>query len=184
MDISVNVVNQKLRIATNHKTYVSGTQEFIRFIFNLSNDWDGLTVFAQFGQGDASYNQYLDAENSVYLPSEIVPGICTLTLYGSMGNIIATTDYLTLTIDENILVSNAESTEISTSLYNQLVTRIVTLEEKIGDGSSGTGGTESGSGGASINITTSITADSTDKQIPSAKAVYDFINETLVGGAW
>lgn len=124
MDILVNVVNQKLKIATNLKNLVAGSQEFVRFVFNLNGDWDNLTTFAQFTQNGTSYNQYLDSNNSVYLPSEIGVGFCTLMLYGSHGNTIATTNFLTLTIDRNILVSNAQSTEISTSLYNQLVTRV------------------------------------------------------------
>lgn len=127
MDILVNVANQKLKIATNLKSLVAGTQEFIRFVFNLTGDWDDLMTFAQFRQDGKSYNQYLDENNSAYLPAEIGMGTCTLMLYGSNNNTKATTNYLTLTIDENILVANAESTEISLSLYNQLVSRVNTL---------------------------------------------------------
>ena len=132
MDILVNVVNQKLRIATNLKSLVSGTQEFIRFVFNLSNDWDGLTTFVQFVQDGIAYNQYLDDENGAYLPAEIGTGTCTLMLYGSANNTKATTNYLTLTIDENILVSDASSTEISLSLYNQLVNKVNEIKRDIG----------------------------------------------------
>lgn len=133
MEIFVNVVNQKLKVATNLKNYVSGTQEFIRFVFGLSDDWDDLSVFAQFRQGSEAYNVYLDTNNSAYLPPEIGAGTCTLMLYGSHNRTRATTNYLTLTIDENILVTNADSTEISTSLYEQLVTRVNTLESTLGD---------------------------------------------------
>lgn len=76
------------------------------------------------GRGDKSYNEYLDDNRSVYLPPEIVAGECLLILHGSYQNIIAVTDSLKLTINENDLVSNAESTEISTSLYSQLVTKM------------------------------------------------------------
>ena len=127
MDILVNVANQKLKIATNLKSLVAGTQEFVRFVFNLTGDWDNLLTFAQFQQNGVAYNQYLDDNNAAYLPSEIVPGSCTVILYGSNQNTIATTNYLTLFIDENILVANAQSTEISQSLYQQLVTRVNTL---------------------------------------------------------
>lgn len=129
MDILVNVANQKLKIATNLKSLVAGTQEFVRFVFNLNGDWDGLMTFVQFRQNGVAYNQYLDENNSAYLPSEIGVGTCTLMLYGSNQNTIATTNYLTLTVDENILVSDAQSTEISQSLYQQLVTRVNTLIE-------------------------------------------------------
>lgn len=127
MDILVNVANQKLKIATNLKSLVAGTQEFVRFTFNLTGDWDDLMTFAQFRQNGVAYNAYLDENNSAYLPSEIGIGTCTLMLYGSNDKTIATTNYLTLTIDENILVSDANSTEISESLYTQLVTKVNTL---------------------------------------------------------
>lgn len=52
MEIKVNVDKQKLKVATNLRTFVSGTQEFIKFTFNfMDNTWDDLTVFAQFRQG-------------------------------------------------------------------------------------------------------------------------------------
>lgn len=127
MDILVNVANQKLKIATNLKSLVAGTQEFVRFVFNLTGDWDNLMTFAQFRQNGVAYNQYLDENNSAYLPAEIETGTCTLMLYGSNEDTIATTNYLTLVIDDNILVEDAQSTEISTSLYNQLVTKVNAL---------------------------------------------------------
>lgn len=127
MDILVNVANQKLKIATNLKTLVAGTQEFVRLVFNLTGDWDDLMTFAQFRQNGIAYNQYLDDDNSAYLPAEIGTGTCTVMLYGSNDKTIATTNYLTLSIDENILVTDANSTEISQSLYNQLVTKVNTL---------------------------------------------------------
>lgn len=128
MELLINVINQKLKLATNLKSLVAGTQQFIKLIFNLPDEWDGLLAFAQFIQGSNSYNAYLDENNSVYLPSEIQAGTCKVLLYGT-GNqgensqIIATTNYLEFTIDENIIISDANSTNISQSLYDQLVER-------------------------------------------------------------
>ena len=125
MEIKVNVDKQKLKVTTNLKTFVSGTQEFIKFTFNfLDSTWDGLKIFAQFRQGDTAYNVYLDSNKSVCLPHEIIAGECLLTLHGAYGNIIAITDSLKLTINENKLITNANNTEISESLYSQLVTKI------------------------------------------------------------
>ena len=132
MELLVNVINQKLKLATNLKSLVAGTQKFIKFTFNLSDDWNGLHPFAQFIQGENSYNDYLDEDNSVYLPPEIQQGICKILLYGSDGTIIATTNYLELTIDDNFLISNASSTNISQSLYDQLMekfNRITNLDQ-------------------------------------------------------
>lgn len=127
MDILVNVSRQKLKIDTNLRKVVSGSQEFIRFVFNLDEEWDDLLAFAQFVQGDDAYNVYLDSNNSCYLPSEIVQGDCKLTLYGTGGDTIATTSYILLNVEKNILVQDGQSTEITLSLYEQLVNRVKLL---------------------------------------------------------
>ncbi len=128
MDITVNIVNQKLKITKNLKTIVDGTQNFVRFVFKLSSEWENLTTFAQFEQNGTAYNLFLDSNNSAYLPSEITEGICTLMLYGVRDTVIATTNYLTLTIAHNRLVQDASSTEITRTLYEQLVSRVESLE--------------------------------------------------------
>jgi len=126
MNILVNVINQKLKIKANTKRLVSGTQKFIRFEFNLDDAWDNLLVFAQFIQNGKAYNDYLDENNSVYLPPEIKDGKFNVLLYGSGSKVIATTNYLTFEVDKNILISDAQSTEITESLYNKLVNIVQT----------------------------------------------------------
>ena len=133
MEILVNVIGQKLKVTTNLKCFISGSQQFVKFIFNMDSEWDNLLTFAQFRQNGVAYNQYLDEDNSVYLPSEIGAGACTLILYGTGGDVRATTNYLTLTIDENILVTNAQSTEITQSLYEQLVNSVTTTTNRLQD---------------------------------------------------
>ena len=139
MKILVNVTNQKLSVTENYTTLVSGTQKFIKLIFDLDEDWDDLLVFAQFRQESDSYNVYLDSDNSAYLPAEIEPGTCTVMLYGTDEDVIGTTNYLTLTIDENYLVSDAQSTDISQSLYAQLTTMFNTLSNSKVDAVAGKG---------------------------------------------
>ncbi len=108
MDILVNVVNQALKITTNLKDLVAGTENFIRFVFNLSSEWDDLTSFVQFVQDGTPYNVSLDADNTAYLPKEITTGKCTMVLAGSGSNVMAVTNYITLTIDNNILITEVE----------------------------------------------------------------------------
>lgn len=127
MTINVDVIGQKLKIVSNTKNLVSGSQNFVRFFFNLDSSWDGLTVFAQFQQNGTSYNQTLDSENSAYLPAEIVDGKVDLSLYGTGGTVIATVNYLTFTVDKSIIVENAQSTQISTPIYTQIINRITAL---------------------------------------------------------
>lgn len=100
------------------------SQEFSRFVFFLSDDWDGLTTFAQFRQGDAAYNVYLDSENACYLPPEIAAGKVSLMLYGTGEDVIGTTNAITMCVSDNKYVSDAQSTEITESLYQQLVNEV------------------------------------------------------------
>ena len=98
MKILVNVIGQKLKVATNLKYLISGSQQFIKFIFNIDSEWDNFVTFAQFCQNDMIYNRYLDEDNSVYLPTEISSGTCTLTLCGTGDDVRAITDCLKFTI--------------------------------------------------------------------------------------
>ena len=138
MEIFVNVTNQKLSIASSFCNAVSGSQEFVKFKYILGDEWNGLTVFAQFGQNGAGYNQYLDENNCVYLPAEINPGICTMMLYGTGSNTIATTNYINLKIESSAYISDASSTEISQTLYTQLINRIDNLIDAVDGYSSST----------------------------------------------
>ena len=105
MDIPVLIVKQKLKIAMNHRTIISGTKEFVRFSFGVPTDWDGLGLFAQFKQNNKIYRKAFDVDNSVYFPEEIGVGTCTLTIVGVDCNkdIIGLTDSITLTIKDNNL---------------------------------------------------------------------------------
>jgi len=128
MEVLVNVINQKLKIDTNLKRFVAGSQRFVRFIFNLSDEWKELSPFVQFAQNGTGYNVYLNSDDwGCYLPSEIVSGTCTMMLYGSDGTVIGTTNAITLTIDENNLIIDAESTDISQSLYDQLIAMVSSI---------------------------------------------------------
>lgn len=140
MNVLVDVIGQKLNIVAESSKLASGTQEFIKFIFQMTDDWDGLSVFAQFIQNGIAYNQYLDETNSVYLPAEIKAGKCYLILCGSGEQVIATTNYLTLRIDDNHFIADEQSVNISHQMYEQLVTRIDTFVYIV------TGGTISGHG--------------------------------------
>lgn len=124
MTILINVVNQDLRLMTPFGALVSGTQKFIRFKFMLNEIWKDVMPFAQFVQNDVGYNVYLDEDNCVYLPTEIKDGTFTLMLYGAGEEVIATTNYLRIKINKNNYIEDAQSTEISKSLYAQLVAKV------------------------------------------------------------
>lgn len=136
MEMSIKVAGQRMQIERHWNKFTEGTQKFVKFNFNLSSDWSGLTTFAQFVQGeDTAVSVYLDENDSVYLPPEIVEGKCFLVLSGTNGtDVIATSEAIELTIDDSHLVSNAQGTEITQSLYMQLVDRfkdIVTNQSEL-----------------------------------------------------
>lgn len=125
MDVNINVIGQKLKIASNLKNYVEGTQRFVKFIFSFrDNTWDDMLITAQFQQNDHAYNTYLDSDNAVYLPKEITVGRCKLLLFGSKTNVKATTSYIDFDIDANYVVQNASSVALTTTEYDKLVTDI------------------------------------------------------------
>ena len=125
MEINVKVEGQRLRIESNYKRLVFGSQKFVKFLFELSEDWDGLTVFAQFVQDGEDYNSFLAEDNSVFLPPEIKPGKCDMILYGTgNGDVIATSAALAFLIDDNHLIIDESSIDITPSLYEQLVAKV------------------------------------------------------------
>lgn len=128
MEIEINVVNQRLRVATDLRIYAPWSENFVKFRFNLDSAWDGLLTFAQFAQAGDSFNVYLDEDNCVYLPPDIQPGLCNLVLYGTNGTgVIGTTNKLELKIDDNMLVIDTHSIGITPTLYEQLVALILNV---------------------------------------------------------
>ena len=123
-EVYINVSGQRLSAAPSCGGFVDGSQRFVRFIFYLGEDWEGLTVAAQFAQSGTAYNVLLDEQNCAYLPPEIKEGTFSLTIRGTAGDVIATTNALIFRATKNSFVSDAQSTEITPSLYNQLVDKV------------------------------------------------------------
>ncbi len=131
MDLKIKVLNQKIHYAATYGRIVEGSQNFVRFVFDMTSEWDDLKVFAQFTQNGTSYNVYLDDENAVYLPTEITAGTCALMLYGTGDTTIGTTNTLKLAIDPCSLVTDVSSTELTESLYTQLINQINALGDEV-----------------------------------------------------
>lgn len=129
MEIFVNVTNQKLSISSSFCNVVPGSHNFVKFKFVLGEEWDGLLSFAQFIQNGATYNSYLSTDKTVYLPPEIVAGVCQMTLYGTNGGVVATTNRLELKVDEGGIVVDANSVDITPTLYEQLVEKFNKLSK-------------------------------------------------------
>ena len=125
MDVRVAVDGQRMMLQDSSYRFAPRSQEFVRFIFELSEEWTDLTIFAQFSQNGSAYNLYLDNENSVYLPCEITSGSCTMMLYGTgTGGATGTTLPATLCIDNDCFSEDGQSTVITQSLYDQMIERV------------------------------------------------------------
>lgn len=101
MDIFVKVDGQKIILPTNMKV-VTGSANFVKLIFTLATDWNNMSVQAIFTQvvsGErVDTKKTLDEDNSCYIPSTLVEGKCTLTLYG-VGGIGGSTRATTNAVD-------------------------------------------------------------------------------------
>ncbi|MCD8371803.1 MAG: hypothetical protein LUD27_00685 [Clostridia bacterium] len=130
MDINVTVTGQTL-IPTNirKQQVVAGTQEFIRFVFALAEDWADLKIFAQFTQNDTAYSVYLDSDNAAYLPSEITTGAMAVALQGNSGDVIAKSMPLIFKVYADPVSSDSESTSITLTLYEQLVAEFQEIKD-------------------------------------------------------
>lgn len=129
MEIFVNVTNQKLNITSSLCNVVAGSQKFVKFKFVIGEEWNGLLSFAQFVQNGLTYNVYLDSDNSVYLPSEIKAGFCWMTLCGTDGVVVATTNRVEFRVAEGGVVVDAHSIDITPTLYEQLVEKFNKLSK-------------------------------------------------------
>ena len=127
MEIQIKVVNQNLKVTTNSRDIVEGSQNFVAFKFILDDSWAGLLPFAQFTQNGNAYNVYLNDDNIAYLPPEIKAGKVTLMLYGSSGTVKGLTNVLEFNIIKNHFIGDSQSVEITQSLYDQLIKKVNTV---------------------------------------------------------
>lgn len=116
MDILINVENQKLKPNVNIDTLVEGSENFVNFMFNLGEDWNGLTKFVQFKQKQSgverAYNVNLSPTNGAYLPSEIIAGECSLVLCGMGENKTAITNALNIKIEPYPIMTGENVTQL------------------------------------------------------------------------
>ena len=126
MSILVIVEGQKMRIASHQPHFVAGSSKFVRFDFEFSDDWNGLATHAIFLQDGTPYGG-LFTNGSVHLPRGIHEGECKFTLWGYKAgsteseDVRATTNYITLSIGENISVIDTLSDNIERNYYENML---------------------------------------------------------------
>ena len=127
MDILVTVEGQKMKLASNQTHHIEGSSQFVKFIFNLSDEWNGLDSNVQFIQNGEAYGQKLDGSGNkkyAFLPNGITEGECKMVLYGGDGTIRATTNYIPLSIGKDISALRTLSENISRTDYEQALNEL------------------------------------------------------------
>ena len=129
MNIEIYVIGQDLRVKDGTTIrYASGTTNFIQFRFVSMLGWENLTLYATLTQNGVARDVYLDDNHTIFLPSAIVPGSCSLVLRGVNGNtIVATTNVLQLTVGDSGVIDDVSSTDITPTLYQQLVAMVLNV---------------------------------------------------------
>ena len=134
MDILVTVEGQKMKLASNQTHHIEGSSQFVKFIFDLSDEWVGLDSNVQFIQNGEAYGQKLDGSGNkkyAFLPNGITEGECKMVLYGGDGTIRATTNYIPLSIGKDISALSTLSENISRTDYERA---LVELKQYVANG--------------------------------------------------
>lgn len=127
MDILVTVEGQKMKLASNQTHHIEGSSQFVKFVFDLSDEWVGLDTNVQFIQNGEAYGQKLDGSGNkkyAFLPNGITEGECKMVLYGGDGTIRATTNYIPLSIGKDISALRTLSENISRTNYEQALNEL------------------------------------------------------------
>ena len=127
MDILVTVEGQKMKLASNQTHHIEGSSQFVKFVFDLSDEWVGLDTNVQFIQNGEAYGQKLDGSGNkkyAFLPNGITEGECKMVLYGGDGTIRATTNYIPLSIGKDISALSTLSENISRTDYEQALNEL------------------------------------------------------------
>lgn len=127
MDILVTVEGQKMKLASNQTHHIEGSSQFVKFVFDLSDEWVGLDTNVQFVQNGEAYGQKLDGSGNkkyAFLPNGITEGECKMVLYGGDGTIRATTNYIPLSIGKDISALRTLSENISRTDYEQALNEL------------------------------------------------------------
>ena len=101
MDILAIVKGQRMKLTANNSCHISGSNRFVRFRFEMSDEWKNLSVIAMFEQNGKIFSETV-TDGCAFLPSDICEGNCDMTLFGVGGTIFATTNRVPLIIKNDI----------------------------------------------------------------------------------
>lgn len=96
--MKIKVVNQRLYLEPPETA--EGTREYLRAEFSFSEEWDGMTKTAFFRGADGENHPKLLKDNVCTVPAEAlaVPGRVGVSVSGTLGETIITTDIKSFTV--------------------------------------------------------------------------------------
>lgn len=101
--IKIEVINQRIYILDQPET-AEGTREYLKAEFSFSKEWTGLTKTAFFcGADGKNYSQLLE-NDTCNVPAEAlaVPGRVEVSVSGTLGETIITTNIESFTVPETL----------------------------------------------------------------------------------
>ena len=101
MDIIAIVKGQRMKLTANNSCHISGSNRFVRFRFEMSDEWKNLSVIAMFEQNGKIFSETV-TDGCAFLPSDICEGNCDMSLFSISGTIFATTNRVPLIIKNDI----------------------------------------------------------------------------------
>ena len=101
--MKIQVVNQRLYLEPPETA--EGTREYLRAEFSFSEEWDGMTKTAFFRGADGENHPKLLEDDTCTVPAEALtaPGRVGVSVSGTLGETIITTDIKSFTVPATLL---------------------------------------------------------------------------------
>lgn len=131
MLIDFNVKNQTLECVSEYRA-AEGSQNYIKCRFKFSKDWDGLTKSAIIicRSMEEPIIIYTDENDCFYIPQALT-GLCHMSLAGTDGNMIITTNIITLALERTLPTEGAVSADDPQSDFSELIKKVNALKTEL-----------------------------------------------------
>ena len=119
--MKIKVVNQRLYLEPPETA--EGTREYLRAEFSFSEEWDGMTKTAFFRGAGNTYSQLLK-DDACTVPAEAlaVPGRVGVSVSGTLGETIITTDIKSFTVPATL--SGGTPSDPEPTVWQQILDKV------------------------------------------------------------
>lgn len=120
--MKIKVVNQRLYLEPPETA--EGTREYLRAEFSFSEEWDGMTKTAFFRGADGENHPKLLKDNVCTVPAEAlaVPGRVGVSVSGTLGETIITTDIKSFTVPATL--SGGTPSDPEPTVWQQILDKV------------------------------------------------------------